>query len=435
MNLTKKLKAEILEAYNSYWDAYLKGNLKGFAAYFDNAITIFGTAKGEVFTSKKAAQKFYAATAHQMTGKAEMRKRKIALKAIGTSVLIYEQFDLYVLAEKKWMFYGHVRMTSMLEQKGKFWKVALQHASFPDSRTEEGEQIASTKIKKENLQLKEAVQRRTVELQTKNWELEIQTALEKVRSVAMGMKKAADMLQICKTISQQLQQLGVKEIRNVQTAVIRKEKGTYINYQFYTKYNKLLTTEVSYTDHPMTKAFIKKMLDGANEFFKRSLKGSKVKEWYSFQKKSTNQFADKYLLNATSLNYYWYSLGPMALGVSTYEPLSKEEQDLVVRFRNVFELSYRRYLDIEKAEAQAREGNIQLALERVRARTMAMQHSNELPDAATILFQQVQALGMPAWSAGYCIWNDDRKSSVTLWMSSEGVMQQPFTAPTTKDFM
>ncbi|HLO38601.1 MAG TPA: ATP-binding protein [Lacibacter sp.] len=62
-----------------------------------------------------------------------------------------------------------------------------------------------------------------------------------------------------------------------------------------------------------------------------------------------------------------------------------------------------------------------------------MQHSNELPDAATILFQQVQSLGMPAWSAGYCIWNDEQKNAVTLWMSSEGVLQPPFTAPTTED--
>ncbi|MBS0425202.1 MAG: hypothetical protein JSR71_12460, partial [Proteobacteria bacterium] len=63
---------------------------------------------------------------------------------------------------------------------------------------------------------------------------------------------------------------------------------------------------------------------------------------------------------------------------------------------------------------------------------MAMQHSNELPEAATILFQQMQTLSMPAWSAGYCIWDDD-KNAITLWMSSEGVLQPPFKAPTTQD--
>jgi hypothetical protein len=98
----------------------------------------------------------------------------------------------------------------------------------------------------------------------------------------------------------------------------------------------------------------------------------------------------------------------------------------------VFDLAYRRYQDIEKAEAQAREAQIELALERVRARTMSMQKSDELPEAAILLFQQVQSLDMPAWSAGYCIW-DENKQGITLWMSSEGVMQPSFHAPLTED--
>ena len=61
-----------------------------------------------------------------------------------------------------------------------------------------------------------------------------------------------------------------------------------------------------------------------------------------------------------------------------------------------------------------------------------MQKSDELPDAANLLFQQMQTLGMPAWSAGYCIWDED-KQGVTLWMSSEGVIQPPFHAPLNED--
>ena len=115
----------------------------------------------------------------------------------------------------------------------------------------------------------------------------------------------------------------------------------------------------------------------------------------------------------------------------TYDP-APEAHDIFKRFAKVFEQTYTRFLDLQIAEIQARESQIQLALERVRARTMAMQKSDELPEASNLLFQQIQSLGMPAWSAGYCIWNED-KSAVTLWMSSEGVLQPPFTAPTTED--
>ena len=79
------------------------------------------------------------------------------------------------------------------------------------------------------------------------------------------------------------------------------------------------------------------------------------------------------------------------------------------RFAGVFNLTYKRFLDLQKAEAQAREAHIEAALERVRSRTMAMQRSDELQDAAFLLFQQVQALGARYFACGFNIWDDDKK--------------------------
>ncbi len=461
-----------------------------------------------------------------------------------------------------------------------------------------------------------------IRLAEKTMELKIEAALEKVRAVSLNMHEPSDMLKICKTISKQLQRLGVKEIRNVQTAIFYVNRGTYMNYEFYAKHDKTFITETTYGNNKIHHTFARKMLRGKGEFFVSHIRGDKVKKWIEYQK-STNVFIDRYLKTASSLNYYWHSLGPVALGISTYSPLSKEELDLFHRFLKVFDLAYRRYLDIEKAEkqarearmevavervrtkalamhrsddihevvrtlrhelfglnlegimgaticlkqpdgqvrlwditdikttgrygwdilfdiknidpqlwvkkiwdsgkkvtaieqdskdlrralkwlsrydkktageitkllkvnkiqhgwhrgvkltngiliadftrepqveteiillkigaafdlaykrfldlqkaeGQARESRIQLALERVRARTMAMQESSELPEAANLLFHQVKTLELPAWSAGYCIWNED-KSAVTLWMSTEGALQPPFTAPTTED--
>src|SRR5215472_10134777 len=96
----------------------------------------------------------------------------------------------------------------------------------------------------------------------------------------------------------------------------------------------------------------------------------------------------------------------------------RETIQLLERFAAVFNLTYTRFSDLQQAEAQARESQIQLALERVRARTMAMQHSNELKDAAALLFQQVKGLGVPAYSCGYNIWENDEKV-FTSWMSTQ----------------
>ncbi len=87
----------------------------------------------------------------------------------------------------------------------------------------------------------------------------------------------------------------------------------------------------------------------------------------------------------------------------TYEQFP-EMHDIFKRFAKVFEQTYTRFLDLQKAEAQAREARIEAGLERVRARTMAMQHSTELIDVATILFQVVKGLGVPQWNCGLNIW-------------------------------
>ena len=170
--------------------------------------------------------------------------------------------------------------------------------------------------------------------------LKIETGLEKVRAVALKMKKPADMLEVCKTISLQLQKLGVKEIRNVQTAIFYESKGTYMNYEYYAKHKKTIITETVYTNHKVAKAFAAQMLKGKGEVYITHIKGKKVKDWIAYQK-TTNVFIDRFLEKANSLNYYWHSLGPVALGISTYDPLSEDDLNLFKRFLKVFELAYK----------------------------------------------------------------------------------------------
>ncbi len=105
---------------------------------------------------------------------------------------------------------------------------------------------------------------------------------------------------------------------------------------------------------------------------------------------------------------------------------------MLFRFTGVFNLTYTRFLDLQKAEKQARESQIQLALERVRARTMAMQNSNELADAAILLFNQVKDLGIKTWTTGFNVWQDD-SSSYTDWITTpEGNFVEPYVVDTTR---
>ncbi len=194
----------------------------------------------------------------------------------------------------------------------------------------------------------------------------------------------------------------------MQTAIFYPKRGTYMNFEFYARHDKSIVTETSYTDHKISKAFAKRMIEGKGQSFTTHIKGNKVKEWLSYQM-TTNVFIDKYLNTAPSLNYYWHSLGPVALGISTYAPLSKPGIPLFNRYLDVFELAYKRYTDIEKAEAQAREAQIETSLERVRSRSLAMHKSDELKEAGELLWNELGKLGIESLSSGYVLMDKEEK--------------------------
>ena len=111
--------------------------------------------------------------------------------------------------------------------------------------------------------------------------------------------------------------------------------------------------------------------------------------------------------------------------------LSADSITILQRFAKVFEQSYTRFLDLQKAEAQAREAQIEAALERVRARTMAMQKSDELADVAGLMFQQVKELGITAWTTGFNVWSDDNNTYTDYVTSPLGGFVEPYTIDTT----
>src|SRR5436189_3892310 len=53
-------------------------------------------------------------------------------------------------------------------------------------------------------------------------------------------------------------------------------------------------------------------------------------------------------------------------------PYSDKENNILMRFGKVFQQTYTRFLDLQKAEAQAREAKIEAALERTRTQSMLM---------------------------------------------------------------
>ena len=309
---------------------------------------------------------------------------------------------------------AHLRIEKELHKNAinqKVQNLEISHKAEEIKKEAEAEKLRNKELTELNEQIENA-----------NEELKIEASLERVRTTAMAMKEPAGMLHVCRMISDQLLQLGFKEIRNVQTVIIYQQKHEYINYQYFTPYDKDTVEIIDYRLHPDVLEFTKQMLKSSNAYYTKTFEGEDLKVWREYRKQ-TNQLDDPKLDEATSSHYYFYSIGSGALGVTTYAALSEKEISLFKRFRNVFELAYRRFVDIEKAQAQAREAQIEAALEKVRSRSLAMHQSSELEEVIMVVSEQLQHLQFRFHNVSFVRYNE--KKGLNFWLASPG-RQQPF---------
>ena len=284
----------------------------------------------------------------------------------------------------------NARISTILEFQDGKWKIIHWHGSKPVEI--EGDTWHKDEWKQKNEALQKLVDEKTLDLENKNYELEIEAALERVRAVAMSMQNSDDLLDVCYVISEQLVKLNVENIRNVQLAIINEQNKTYSNYQFFTAYSKRVFEEVKYEENPASIALVREMKKSTNSFFIGSIQGNEYIEFRDWRKRF-NQFPDPIMDDLAEVFYYFYSIGEGGLGLTTYKAISDSQLEIYKRFHLVFKLAYSRFLDLQKAEAQAKEAEIQLALERVRARTMAMQKSEELLETVSLISTQLKELG------------------------------------------
>jgi len=287
-------------------------------------------------------------------------------------------------------------------------------------------QMATEKIKKENQQLRDAIKRRTIELESKNKELEIEASLERVRAVAMAMRKPKDLLQICESLFNELQKLGFSELRNAMINVYDDSNSTIFNYDFSYE-SGLSETFFKNNSHPVIENFIKEIRKTRDAFVPFSVTGKKLNDFIKFRK-SNGEKTDSKLKKATALHYYFYSIGNGSIGISTFKTIPDEQVKILKRFRNVFEIAYQRYTDISRAEAQAREAQIETALERVRSRSMAMQKSEELKEVIQIVFDQFVHLNINLDHAGFVV-DYKPKGDWHFWVADKQVIPSKITHP------
>jgi signal transduction histidine kinase/ketosteroid isomerase-like protein len=407
MKINKKIENEILRVINDYWDSYFQGNLQKWAAYLPDDYRNIGTTKAEIWNSKKEIVDFTESVIDQTVGMAEVRNKEMQIIPYDPYVMVHELGDLYVKAEEGWVFYAQFRLSSLLEKTPDGWKILHQHGSYPDSKTEEGEAFAFNELQIENKKLRDAIQARTIELERKNRELEIESALERVRAVAMSMKTKTELQAVGKVIFTELKNLGFAQLRNTEVIINHEGKESITSY-YYSDYGVTGIIDVDYTTNPTLKKWAREMQQADDAFAEVIISKKEIKDWRKYRL-SLGYVPDPKLENANSVYYYSYSIGLGALSISSFESIKADAIKILEQFRNVFNLAYQRYHDIALAESQAREAQIEAALERVRTRTMGMHSSDELLETGALLFKELSKLEVNIFNCGYVLMDEKAK--------------------------
>ena len=395
MKVTPKLKKELAQWLDTYWTTYLKGDIETWSTFISDDYRNIGGTKEEIWNSKQEIIDYSHRILDQMVGTAEIRNREIEVIPYGEYIMVNEFTDLYVKIDNEWELYGPFRMSSLLGKTDTGWIALHQHGSYPDMKAIEGEAFSIDALKAENTRLTKAVKDRTVELEEKNRELEIEAALERVRTVAMGMSKQEDLLNISKIQFNELKQLGFTEIRNALIGIFHDDKNYFADY-YYSDFSGGSITNIPYNKNPVIDRSLKQMKSATDAFTEFIVEGNELEEWKAFRKQN-GEYDDARITNV--LYYYFYSIEQGNVGISAFKKISEEQLYILKKFRNVFDLAYKRYVDITNAEAQAREAQIEAALEKVRSRSLAVHKTEEFKDVVKIVFEKLQELGIETEAA------------------------------------
>jgi len=298
-------------------------------------------------------------------------------------------------------------------------------------RNNRQKQKANTKLQNTLGELQKA----QTELENKNREAQIELSLEKVRSRSMAMHQSNELAAAASVLFQQIKDLGF-EMWSCGFCIWKPDDFSEL-WMSADSGGLLPPMMMPYKEEPTHHKIYEDSLLGlpTHEYI---WEGEELLKHYEFLYTipSVKEAIDILKKSGLSLPlrqcYYVGYFKQGYLLIITKEP-NTEMNNLSYRFTKVFEQTYTRFLDLQKAEAQARESQTQLALERVRARTMAMQHSTELNDTAALLFQQIKSLGIPPWSCGFNIWEQGDAVFNSYMAAPEGTILAENKIPLTEE--
>jgi signal transduction histidine kinase len=241
-------------------------------------------------------------------------------------------------------------------------------------------------------------------------EMEIEAGLQRVRAKTMAMQKQNDLLAVLDLLTEQLIKLGVQlDIANFSNGL--PDGDWYLWIRVVTTEGNIFSDYVHFPriDHPYFNS-IKKAINiykaGGTNLSKEVFSKEEKDSWQRYLTTQTifrntvSEEDNRYILEKPGYTWSAILLKDTWVSICRFNttPFTDEEDNLLKRFADAFGLAYTRFLDLQKAEAQAREAQIEVALEKVRSRSLAVHKSDEFNEVIKVVFERLQELKIPMTS-------------------------------------
>jgi signal transduction histidine kinase len=248
-------------------------------------------------------------------------------------------------------------------------------------------------LEEQNANLKKQLAQQAVELEQSKRQLEIEAALDDVRHRAGAMRSSSELGEASAVLFQQLNQLGIKAIR---TAVGIFDDSNDAMELWLTSYsdNGEMVRMLYYFNlhiHPVFENIIPARQE-KKPFALTILSGNELRSYYHTMSTYLSVWRQQ-VFNEKEFFYAFFFPGG-TINAVTNQLLSNEQCEIMIRFAQVFGLIYTRFLDLQTAETSAREAQVESALERVRARALAMQQPEELKDVTQVFRNEMGMLNV-----------------------------------------
>lgn len=183
-------------------------------------------------------------------------------------------------------------------------------------------------------------------------EMEVERALENVRTKALEMRSSTELSETSTILFQQFKELGISAIRSGVGIIDEDETAIELWITTITKDGQLffVLDYINVHVHPVFENVILARKQGKEFVFTR-LEGAELQSYYKIMS-TYRGISDRSGVTFCEFFYsFFFSVGTINL-VTTHE-LTEEEQVIMLRIAKVFGLLYTRFLDLKKSESQA----------------------------------------------------------------------------------